>query len=67
MKTKISLFLSIAIIGLTLACNENRTKNASKQDKDPILTQQCYAAVYEKDSAALHVKTHKSGKIDGSL
>jgi len=55
--------LMIAAIPFAYACNQK----APEVKKDPISHQTCYAASFEKDSAAMIVQTLESGKVAGSL
>jgi len=60
------LYLAFAAIPFAFACNSSE-KKAETEKKDSVVNQSCYAASFEKDSAAMIVKTMASGKITGSL
>lgn len=60
------LYLAFAAIPLVFACNQSE-KKADTAKKDSLINQTCYAASFEKDSAAMIVKTMASGKVTGSL
>jgi hypothetical protein len=60
------LYFIFAAIPFVFACNQSG-KKADNAKKDSVINQTCYAASYEKDSAAMIVKTMASGKITGSL
>ena len=59
------LFLTLAAVPFIFSCNQSEKKAAAKTDS--IVTENCYASVFEKDSAAMIVKTLASGKVTGSL
>lgn len=62
------LYLALAIIPFAYACTQNnKTGTSAKTKTDSLVNQSCYAAVFEKDSAAMIVKTLASGKVTGSL
>jgi hypothetical protein len=60
------LYLVFAAVPFVFACNQSE-KKADAAKKDSVTSQTCYAASFEKDSAAMIVKTMSSGKITGSL
>ncbi|WP_316803654.1 hypothetical protein [Pedobacter nototheniae] len=60
------LYLTFAAIPFVFACNQSE-KKADTAKKDSVINQTCYAASFEKDSAAIIVKTMESGKVTGSL
>lgn len=64
MKKKL-LYLVFAVVPFAFACNQSEKK--VEKAKDSVMNQTCYAATFEKDSAAMIVKTMASGKITGSL
>ncbi|WP_231423903.1 MULTISPECIES: hypothetical protein [Pedobacter] len=61
------LYLAFAAVPLIFACSQNKSENASKEKLDSVTNETCYAAAFEKDSAAMIVKTMSSGKVTGSL
>ncbi|QNR85713.1 hypothetical protein H9N25_04425 [Pedobacter riviphilus] len=62
------LYLALAIIPFAYSCTQNnKTGTSAKTKTDSLVNQSCYAAVFEKDSAAMIVKTLASGKVTGSL
>jgi len=65
MKRNLSYFL-FAAVPFVFACNQSGQKTDSVK-KDSVINQTCYAAFFEKDSAAMIVKTMTSGKVTGSL
>ena len=65
MKNKI-IYLVFAAFPLVYACNSS-DKKAETTKKDSLINETCYASAFEKDSAAMIVKTMESGKIMGSL
>ncbi|RNL55719.1 hypothetical protein [Pedobacter jejuensis] len=65
MKNKI-ICLAFAAFPFMYACNSSDRK-ADIAKADSVLNEKCYAASFEKDSAAMIVKTMASGKVTGSL
>ncbi|MCX2574789.1 hypothetical protein [Pedobacter sandarakinus] len=65
MKTKI-IHLLFGVLPFTYACN-SADKKAEVVPVDSLINQTCYASAFEKDSAAMIIKTMASGKILGSL
>ncbi|KQN36052.1 hypothetical protein ASE92_07910 [Pedobacter sp. Leaf41] len=65
MKNKI-FYLVIALFPFVYACNSS-DKKAETAKKDSLISETCYASAFEKDSAAMIVKTMASGKVTGSL
>ena len=65
MKNKIIYFV-FAAFPFAYACNST-DKKAENAKADSILSQKCYASSFDKDSAAMIVKTMASGKVTGSL
>ncbi|WP_412467988.1 hypothetical protein [Pedobacter sp. KLB.chiD] len=64
---KRNLFYSVfTAIPFVVACNQSAKKTDTVK-KDSVVNQTCYAAFFEKDSAAMIVKTMASGKVTGSL
>lgn len=62
------LYVAIAAIPFVFACNQAKTSNESVNVKaDSLVNETCYKAVFEKDSAAMIVKTMASGNVKGSL
>lgn len=59
------LYFAIAAIPFLFSCNQSEKKAEAK--KDSVINQTCYAASFEKDSAAMIVKTSASGRVTGSL
>lgn len=59
--------LLMAALPFAYACNESKTSTSSKTKTDSVVNESCYAAAFEKDSAAIIVKTLASGKVAGSL
>jgi len=66
----------IRIVGLALiligfqSCKKNQEQNedeAAKTETEQLTTEQCYKAVYEKDTLNLKITPLKDGKIGGSL
>ncbi|RDC58329.1 hypothetical protein DU508_05190 [Pedobacter chinensis] len=67
MKKNILYFVLIAF-PFVYACNSSDKKSdGASGKKDSLLSENCYAAVFEKDSAAMIVKTLASGEVTGSL
>lgn len=60
------LYFVFAAVPFAFACNQSE-KKADIAKKDSVTNETCYAAVFEKDSAAMIVKTMSSGKVTGSL
>jgi len=60
------IYLALSAVPFIFACNQSEKKNDTTA-KDSVVNQNCYAASFEKDSAAMIVKTMASGKITGSL
>ena len=60
------LYFALAAMPFVFACNQSQKKTDTSK-KDSLVNQTCYAAFFEKDSAAMIVKTMASGKITGSL
>lgn len=60
------LFSALAAVPFIFACNSSNQKAGSAK-KDSLINQTCYAAAFEKDSAAIIVREMASGKIEGSL
>lgn len=59
------LYIAFAAVPFIFACNQSEKKADAK--KDSVISEACYASAFEKDSAAMIVKTMASGKITGSL
>lgn len=60
------LYLAFAAIPFVFACNQSEKKvDAAKADS--VISETCYAAAFEKDSASMIIKTMSSGKITGAL
>ncbi|WP_231460028.1 MULTISPECIES: hypothetical protein [unclassified Pedobacter] len=60
------LYLAFAAIPFVFACNQSE-KKADTAKADSVISETCYAAYYEKDSASMIVKKMASGKITGAL
>jgi len=60
------VYLAFAAFPFFYACNSS-DKKAETAKKDSVISETCYASAFEKDSAAMIVKTMASGKITGSL
>ena len=60
------VYLAFAAFPFIYACNSS-DKKAETAKKDSVISETCYASAFEKDSAAMIVKTMASGKITGSL
>jgi hypothetical protein len=60
------LYLAFATIPFAFACNQSG-KKADTEKKDSLINQTCYAASFDKDTAAMIVKKMASGKVMGSL
>ncbi|WP_025142978.1 hypothetical protein [Pedobacter jeongneungensis] len=60
------IYFVFAAVPFVFACNQS-DKKADTAKKDSVINQTCYAAFFEKDSAAMIVKTMASGKVTGSL
>lgn len=60
------LFSAIAAVPFIFACNQSEQTSGSAK-KDSLINQTCYAASFEKDSAAMIVREMASGKIEGAL
>ncbi|MFC4211199.1 hypothetical protein ACFOWA_08415 [Pedobacter lithocola] len=65
MKNKI-ICLAFTVFPFMYACNSS-DKKADAAKIDSVVNEKCYAASFEKDSAAMIVKTMASGKVTGSL
>ncbi|KQR70372.1 hypothetical protein [Pedobacter sp. Leaf176] len=65
MKNRI-IYLALAAFPFVYACNSS-VKKADVTKTDSVMNQTCYASSFEKDSAAMVVKTLASGKVTGSL
>ena len=65
MKNKI-FYLVVALFPFVYACNSS-DKKAETAKKDSLINETCYASAFDKDSAAMIVKTMASGKVTGSL
>lgn len=65
MKNKI-FYVVVALFPFAYACNSSDKKSETAK-KDSLINETCYASAFEKDSAAMIVKTMASGKITGSL
>lgn len=62
------LYFVLAAIPFAYACNQNnKTAIGAKTKTDSLVNENCYAAGFEKDSAAMNVKILASGKVTGSL
>lgn len=62
------IYLALVLVPFVFACNQNNKIEANSINKTDSLTNQtCYASSFEKDSAAMIVKTFSSGKVKGSL
>lgn len=61
------IYLVLAALPFAYACNQNKSDSNSKTKTDSVLKEACYAAAFEKDSAAIIVNTMASGKVTGSL
>ncbi|MGM9478475.1 hypothetical protein ACS5PU_18775 [Pedobacter sp. GSP4] len=62
------LYLVFAALPFAYACNpNNKTSKNSKTKTDSVVSGGCYTAVFEKDTAAMNVEIHASGKVTGSL
>jgi hypothetical protein len=62
------LYLALAAIPFAYACTQNnKTTTSAKTKTDSLVSENCYAAGFEKDSAAMNVKILASGKVTGSL
>ena len=62
------LYLALAAIPFAYACTQNnKTATGAKTKTDSLVNENCYAAGFEKDSAAMNVKILASGKVTGSL
>lgn len=59
------LYLAFAAMPFIFACNQSDKKAVTA--KDSVLKETCYASAFEKDSAAMILKTMASGKVTGSL
>lgn len=59
------LYLAFAAMPFIFACNQSDKKAVAA--KDSVLKETCYASAFEKDSAAMILKTMASGKVTGSL
>jgi hypothetical protein len=65
---KHTLYLTLVAIPFAYACTQNnKTDTGAKTKTDSLINESCYAAVFEKDSAAMNVKILASGKVTGSL
>ncbi len=61
-------YLALIATGLLFSCGQSKHEKSEDQAAADTLThQQCYKAVYEKDSADLTVETLASGKVKGKL
>ncbi|TCD05658.1 hypothetical protein EZ449_16355 [Pedobacter frigidisoli] len=60
------LYLAYTVFPFVYACNSS-DKKAEVAKKDSVINQTCYASSFEKDSAAIIIKTMASGKITGSM
>ncbi|MCX2430968.1 hypothetical protein [Pedobacter sp. GR22-10] len=60
------LYIAFAAVPFIFACNQSE-KKADSVKKDSVINETCYASSFEKDSAAMIVKTMASGKVTGSL
>ena len=60
------LYIAFAAVPFIFACNQSE-KKADSAKKDSVMSETCYASSFEKDSAAMILKTMASGKITGSL
>ncbi|MGO4877013.1 hypothetical protein [Pedobacter sp. AJM] len=60
------LYIAFAAVPFIFACNQSE-KKADSAKKDSVINETCYASSFEKDSAAMIVKTMASGKVTGSL
>ncbi|GGE41105.1 hypothetical protein EV200_101696 [Pedobacter psychrotolerans] len=60
------LYIAFAAVPFTFACNQSE-KKADSAKKDSVMSETCYASSFEKDSAAMILKTLSSGKVTGSL
>ncbi|WP_235528547.1 hypothetical protein [Pedobacter sp. Leaf194] len=65
MKKKFA-YLVFAIVPFVYACSSSDKKTETTK-ADSVINQTCYASAFEKDSAAMIVKTMASGKVTGSL
>jgi len=62
------VYLAFAAIPFVFACNQNnKAESGSTKKTDSLINETCYAAIFEKDSAAMIVKTLASGEVTGSL
>ena len=59
------LYLSFVTVPFIFGCSQSEKKAEAKQDS--VVNQTCYASSFEKDSAAMVVKTTASGQVTGSL
>ncbi|HUH32924.1 MAG TPA: hypothetical protein VLZ28_03165 [Daejeonella sp.] len=63
-------FLGILASGLISACNQpqyNSDKVAADSISAAAMKNQCYQAVFEKDTGDLNIQTDKDGKVTGDL
>lgn len=65
MKNKI-IYLLFSAIPFVFACSSSDQK-ADSAKADSLINETCYASSFEKDSAAMILKTMSSGKVTGSL
>jgi len=65
MKNKI-IYLVFAAFPFVYACNSS-DKKAETAKVDSLISETCYASSFEKDSAAMILKTMASGKVTGSM
>ncbi|MBO9674720.1 MAG: hypothetical protein J7577_14830 [Sphingobacteriaceae bacterium] len=61
------IYLVLAALPFAYACNQNKSGTDSKTKTDSVVKEACYASAFEKDSAAMIIKTLASGKVTGSL
>ncbi|MBC6109988.1 hypothetical protein ACFOG5_07555 [Pedobacter fastidiosus] len=62
------IYLALISIPFVFACNQSNKSSADSAEKsDSVTNQTCYASSFEKDSAAMIVKTYSSGRVKGSL
>lgn len=62
------LFFVATLSALALGCGQNTNKSASTDEgKDKEVSEACYVANFEKETASMKLKTLESGKVSGTL
>lgn len=64
---KSAFYLALLTFPVLFSCSQGGSENTSSADTDSLLSQQCFVAVDNEDTANLNIKTLSSGKVSGAL